>query len=331
MSTEPGRAAGGAAWLRARLFWTAVLVLICLGGAGLAAAVDRPQTDEYRPELSAAADELAAPWLATMVDQLSVMEPLAADLSAAALDLLVDLSTVDLDAIDETLAAGDAALLALTVANDELLATRAAVPAGLDSWRMGDNNRRLLETIDTAIAEVQDADDDWRAVLVTVEAARQMLVDFTGHDELVLEAVSAGSQARWQVASDLLADATARLDSAVAAGEQLAGGGETPALDALAADLRAYDTALAGLYGLILETGSASGPEVDAARAAVDDAQVPLPTTRATLAGIIAETVGPPLAAGLTALQEVRGAISNALEHAAGPTPEAEQAPEDEP
>ena len=329
MSTEPGRARG--AWLRGRLFWTAVLVLICLGGAGLAAAVDRPQTDEFRPELFLAADELGAPWLATMVDQLALMEPVATDLSAAALELLVDLTTVEPDAVEASIASGDAALLTLTVANDELELARAAVPADLETWRMGDASRNLLDAIDAAIAAVRHADDDWRAVVAAAETGRQMLVDLVGHDELVLDALSAASQSSWQVALGQLDEAAASLDAAVGAGRQLAAGAATPVLDGHAADLRAYDTALADLYRLILETGSTTSPEVDAARAAVDAAQLPLPTARATLAGIVTETAGPPLAAGLAALDEVRGAISDALEHAAGPTPAAEQPTGDEP
>ena len=64
----------------ARPLWRgALLVLIALGGAGLAVAVDRPQNSAQRPELSWRADQQAAPW----IEQLSAaLEPVDEDISA---------------------------------------------------------------------------------------------------------------------------------------------------------------------------------------------------------------------------------------------------------
>src|SRR4051794_17098458 len=55
--------------VRRRVTLTAVLVLIALGGAGLATAADKPATDRARPELTAHQDQLAMPWLEGMSSQ----------------------------------------------------------------------------------------------------------------------------------------------------------------------------------------------------------------------------------------------------------------------
>ena len=64
---------------RSRYIATILLVLVALGGAGLAVAADRQQNATDRPEVTWAADNAAKPWLAQATTDLTTLSTDAAN------------------------------------------------------------------------------------------------------------------------------------------------------------------------------------------------------------------------------------------------------------
>src|SRR5215213_9744641 len=92
--------------LRNRVTATAAIVLIAIGGAGLATSADRPATDAGRPELSAHGDQLAASWIQAMDSQSHAVADRVDAVSQHGRDLLAQLSSLDPTRIADGLAAG---------------------------------------------------------------------------------------------------------------------------------------------------------------------------------------------------------------------------------
>src|SRR5438046_7057648 len=94
---------------RSRYIATILLVLIALGGAGLAVAADRQQNATDRPEMTWAADNAAKPWLAKATADLSALSGHAADLARAGRLTLGDVQGLSFDAMRTAVADGDGA------------------------------------------------------------------------------------------------------------------------------------------------------------------------------------------------------------------------------
>src|SRR5689334_8036385 len=94
---------------RHRLIATTLLVLIALGGAGLAVAADREQDPTGRPEVTWAADHAAQPYITALASDLSAMTTDASDLSKAGRDTLGNLQSLDVESVRAAIEDGDAA------------------------------------------------------------------------------------------------------------------------------------------------------------------------------------------------------------------------------
>src|SRR5215210_1592912 len=91
-----------------RPLWRGVLlVLIALGGAGLAVAVDRPHTSALRPELSWRADQEVAPWIEQLSAGLAPLDTEMSTLSEHAQGVLGSITSLDLEKVESSLSAGD--------------------------------------------------------------------------------------------------------------------------------------------------------------------------------------------------------------------------------
>src|SRR5688500_1385454 len=142
----------------------ALLVLIALGGAGLAVAMDRPQNSAQRPELSWRADQAAAPWLEKLSAPLG---PLDADISALsehAQQVLSSITALELDSVETALDAGDEATTRLATSAAQLAADRDAAFAALEEWRLGDNTRAALDRVSAATDALQQVPGFWQSV-----------------------------------------------------------------------------------------------------------------------------------------------------------------------
>src|SRR5687768_9032481 len=137
------------------LWRSALLVLIALGGAGLAVGVDRPQTSAQRPELSWRADQQAAPWITRLSAALAPLDADVSALSGHAQGLLGNIIGLQLDEANTALAAGDEAATRVASSGAQLASDRDAALAELATWRLGDIAQNSMERLNAATDAVQ--------------------------------------------------------------------------------------------------------------------------------------------------------------------------------
>lgn len=301
--------------LRLHLWWTMVLVLAALGGAGLAVAADRPGNPVQRPELTYRADAAAQPWIDHMAADLDSANQDATELSSDGFKVLGSLQALDRDGANRGLAAGDQVSADLMNLVSGLRDTESRAHSSIDRWRLGSQTVSLFDQIDTAIASAEDLSTEWHAMAAVARAVVSLLEGFDGHDQAVIQATNAGRAGRWNDALALLHGAAADGLSIVgAARNQLAQSGTVDTLDDLLARDRAYDTALVALYQYFSDGGAQSGAQFDALKAAVDQAQAALPADNGALVVIVGESSGAPITDQLLAMDTAHGLINDALE-----------------
>ena len=309
-------------------------MLIALGGAGLAVAVDRPQNSAQRPELSWRGDQEAAPW----IEQLSAtLEPVDEDISTLsehAQGVLGSITSLELEKVETALGDGDAAATRVEEAGAALTAQRDEALANLQEWRLGDNSRAAIDALGRAADEVQGAPASWQSVANQARLVVGLIRDLRQHDDLVFQATTAGRESRWGEAVRLLGEADAALASAQTARDDIAANGEVTTLDDLLARYAEYDAALTELYTYVRDTGTLQGPDFDAREQRVEQAQQALPKENSVMTVIAAEAAAEAITNGLVAIEEVRGAILDAQDAVLGPqepTSEPETEPTHEP
>lgn len=329
---EPTESSGrrgplGAAEAILRPLWRGtLLVVIAVGGAGLAVAVDRPHNSTQRPELSWRTDQQAGPWIDRLSAALGPLDADIAALSEQAQEILTSITSLELDSVEDALRAGDEATRRIEVAAAELAADRDEAMAALDEWRLGDNTRAALLSLSAAADATQGVPAIWRPLANQAQLVVGLIRDLRDHDDLVVQATSAGRESRWSAALQFLSQAEGRLSSARTARDAIAGQGEVTTLDDVLARYAEYDTALVDLYTYTRDTGNLSGPDFDARQGRVEEAQAELPQ-QGVMRVIAAETAAQAVAQGLVDIEGARGAILDAQEAVLGP-PEATSEPE---
>lgn len=300
--------------LRTHLWWTLVLVLTALGGAGLAVAADRQANPVQRPELTWHADAVAQPWIDALAADLEAVRARASALSTAGRDVLGQVQALDLPAANAALAAGDEASAALETLIAAAADRSAQADAALQRWRLGPQAAGLLDRLDLAISAAQELPTDWAGLAADARPV-VALVDALGrHSALAFQATSAGRDARWADALDLLSQADAALAEASAQRDLVAKVASVETLDDLLSRNGAYDTALAAMYIYLRGGGAQSGATFRALQIAIDQAQAALPDDNGVLAVIVGEAAGTPIADALVAMEEVHGTINDALQ-----------------
>jgi hypothetical protein len=314
MTSRTPRVTLGSEWIRRRLFWTTVLVLVALGGAGLATAVDRPHTDRYRPELGHVTDRHAAAWLGQLLDELAQAEDDVGQLATAGRRAFIGASAVALEEVQSAVDAGDDVAARVAQAAGPLIDLRATPPGGVETWRLGEANRERLARIDAAIIALADIEAAWQRLAVGAVLTVELVSAVGRHDAAVDGALSAGRDGDWQGALELLDRAAPALDEAESAGERLTPDHDSVELATLVDGHRAHDEALRALYARLAETDSLDDPVVDDLRRQVQQVRVAVPTTSETLGRVVADTAGPWLSTQLAAIEAARGSVSDALD-----------------
>jgi hypothetical protein len=296
-----------------RLFVAAMLVLVAIGGAGLAVAADRPHTDEFRPELTARADRAFEPWRARMTEQLNVANDGLTDLSLAGREVLGDLYGQDLDELEDSLASGGRLSAALQTVREALLQVRLQQAEEVPDSRLGEANRDVLEGVDEAIETLATVPGAWQQVGRSADTVAGLLRSLEQHDELVFEATAAGRDGRWQDALDLVARADASLAEAAVVRDRLAQTTDVSTLDELLRRYAAYSDALAALYSGLDGGAAPDSPEVAALEANVAAAQAALPADDSALSVIVADAFGPSVTDALVVIERARGGVAETL------------------
>ncbi|MEO6350976.1 MAG: hypothetical protein ABIP53_10030 [Candidatus Limnocylindrales bacterium] len=296
-----------------RLLWAALLVLVALGAAGLAVAADRPHNPVQRPEITWQADHEATPWLNAMALELGAIDAdvvKVSDAGRAVLGSLQSLATSDMTA---AIADGDAAAAAMDDALDSLAQRHAAAITEIEEWRIGPDTYDKLSAVETAADSAREVPGIWNGLATEARRVASLVDALLRHDGLVFRATTAGRQSNWDYALSLLDQANGPLSDVVAIRNSLAATVDVATLDDLLTRDRNYDSALTALYSYIRSTDNQSGDAFDALMADVDAAQDALPADTSAMSVIVSEAAGRSLTQSLIAIEEVHGAILEAL------------------
>ena len=299
--------------LRARLTWTALLVLIALSGAGLAVAADRPYNPQQRPELTYRADHEAMPLMQSLADDLSAVDMLTADLSESGREALGKLQALDVDEMRAAVADGDAVSDDIASSAEEVLRARRELLERVDPARLGPETAAAFALLADASQSVEPLTETWAGLSADAERVASLLDALEEHDATVFRATTAGRQSRWEDALRLLDDAAVPINEAVAIRNQLAASGDVGTLDDLLARYQAYDAALRALYEFMNDGGQQSGPRFRELQGAVEDAQSALPADTSALSVIVADAGSAPLTRQLVDIESTRGDIGAAI------------------
>ena len=216
--------------VRSRLVTTLLLVLIVLGGAGLAVAADREQTSFQRPELTWAADHAAQAYIAPLTADLTPVGADASDLAKAGRDTLGNLQALKLDAVRAALSDGDAAAAQIAAALPGLAADHDTAQANIQTWRLGPETGAQVDAIDAAVVSAPTLQQAWTSIETRASAVAALVADLQSHDSDVFQATTAARQENWTDALASLGMATAALSSAQSQGRDL---GQTSGSDTL--------------------------------------------------------------------------------------------------
>jgi hypothetical protein len=310
-ATNPGQPRS----LRLYLWWTVALVLIALGGAGLAVAADRPGNPVARPELTYRADAAAQPWIDRLAQALEAVHNDATTLSGAGRDVLGGLQALDLASVNAALDAGDRASADVETLVAGLHDIIGQARSSIDGWRLGPRTLGLFDQIDGAISGAGQLPADWATLAATGRTVDSLVEALAAHDRAVSQATSAARDSRWAEALALLHGTVAdALSLATAARDQLAAGSPVGTLDDLLGRERAYDDALVALYQYLVDGGAQSGDQFRALQSGVEQAQAALPADNSVLVEVVGEVAGLPIADQLLAMEEAHGAINDALQ-----------------
>lgn len=302
-----------AAEVRTRLWLTALLVLVALGGAGLASAADRPQKEAQRPELTWRADRNAQPWISALADELQTVDGFVVDLSRHGRDVLGRATALDVDHMNEAVAAGDQVSNELDDAVGHMLAVREDALATIEEWRLGPPARTLFEQLAGAATGAQEVSASWQGLAADAQRVAGLVDALLRHDGLVFRATTAGRQANWDDALSFLQQALVPMVEATEIRNVLASNATVDTLDDLLERYRAFDGALTDLYTYIRDTGRREGRDFDALQTEVDRAQAALPVDTSAMSVIVAEAAGPSITEALVAIERSHGDILEAL------------------
>lgn len=289
------------------------MVLISLGGAGLATAADRPATDTARPELTAHSDQLAMSWIEAMSSQAHAVEDRVDALSQNGRDVLAQMQGLDPAEIGNALAAGDQSSADLEIAAATLADLRYQGPQGLDETRLSQANKRLLSAIDQVVGAAVPMPAAWHSIAGDTRDVANLLVALLTHDGLVFRATTAGRQKDWTGALDLLGQGDTPLGQARAVRDHLAASNDVSTLDDLLGRYEAYDEALTELYSALRDGASLDSPAVKQLSVKVDQAEAGLPGDTNALKVVVADASGGPVAEGVVGLEEARGKVTAAV------------------
>lgn len=299
--------------VRLRLWWTTLLVLIALGGAGLAVAADRPQNPVQRPELTWRADHAAEPWIKSLADKLRSIDADVGELSDAGRNVLGELQALDVDRMRASISDGDAITTRMDTEIQGLVSMHEDALAAIDEWRLGPATADLLDQLNTATTSAGAVPESWHGLTTDANRVAGLVDAFLRHDGLVIRATTAGRQSKWDDGLTSLDQAGGPLRDAADIRNQLAPTVDVSTLDDLLDRYRAYDRALTALYTYLRDGGRQGGTQFDALQKAVDQAQAALPGDTTAMSVIVGEAAGPSVTDALVAIEGSHGDLIAAL------------------
>jgi hypothetical protein len=147
-----------------RIWWSGVLVVVAMGGAGLAVAADRPHNPVQRPELILRADGAAQPHIQAIAAQLAQTHADVAALSQAGREVLAQFLAQDQPGLEQAFADGDRSAAEIAADAQTLREMISRADADISRWRLGADTRATLDQFDAAVDSVAALPDRWQAL-----------------------------------------------------------------------------------------------------------------------------------------------------------------------
>lgn len=308
------------------LAWLAMAVVIALGSAGMASALNHVPATDTRPELTWAGDQQAGAALDAATAKLQTLSDAVDALGASSKDALVSLVAGDTNALVEALDKGTVQLATISTATADLRTALAAVPYTGPQAALhlsADVVARYQQLAATPALTVNLA-DDWTVLSARAMAASGVPALLALHDRQTAAAAKQGEASHYQQALALLDAPAATLAQARALRDQLAKTADVSTLSAWLDRQASYDAALHNLYAAMLASKGRVTADVRAAFAAEEAAKAALPANTKGIAVIMGDIARGGLNQAVIDIELARGALAAAL--AAQPQPPAPSA-----
>jgi hypothetical protein len=290
--------------------WLGVVVVVSVAASGLVLALDHPQTDAGRPELTARGDALAGPRLAAMAPALAQLAEAADALAKHGRDALAHLRGQQLDVVRSDLDAGDRVVAQLGALVETIKSARDGVLEDTNVSAIGTVNQDRIAQVDAALASGTGLATSWAGLAAAAPAPITVLEGLAAHDALVVQAAAAGRIPDWPTALQRLGEARKQLGRVTRTSVQLkARGFDVATLDAWVLRLSDYDSALAKLYTLLQASGGIITSEASVALENVKRTQAALPPDTTGLTVIVSDTGGQRITQALLEIERARRAI----------------------
>ena len=295
------------------VLWLLAAILIAAGAAGLAVAANPIPDEASRPEIYARADAAVAPGLARIDAQLGDAQALVGALATLARSAIVDLNNGDEAALVKALDDGDALVLEIGSIGSQVGADLRALPYDADSYRLSPSMAARLTAASEAVETVRPLADLWSRVARGALPASEVARHLADHDRATFAATQDGTAGRYAAALKTLGDARAELTAALKIRDQLAEAVDTTTLDIWVERNRAYDDALAALYGSLRDSGGHVTATARDAFADVQRAQKRLPPDTRAIIVIMSDLAQGGLNQAAIRIEEARGALTAAV------------------
>lgn len=305
------------------LVWLAMAVVIALGSAGMASALNHAPATDTRPELTWAGDQQAGTALDAATVKLQTLSDAVDALGASSKDALVSLVAGDTTGLSGALDKGTTQLAAISTATADLRTALAAVPYTGPQAALhlsADVIARYQQLAATPALTVNLA-DDWTVLSARAMAASGVPALLALHDRQTAAAAKQGQASHYQQALALLDAPAATLAQARALRDQLAKTADVSTLSSWLDRQAAYDAALHNLYTAMLASKGKVTNDVRAAFAAEEAAKAALPANTKGIAVIMGDIARGGLNQAVIDIELARGALAAAL--AAQPQPPA--------
>jgi hypothetical protein len=298
------------------LAWFAIAIMVALGGAGMASALNHAPAPDLRPELTWSGDRQAGAALDAAVAKLQALSDAVDALGSSSRQALVSLVAGNTDALTATLATGTTRLAAVSAASDGLNAALAVVPyTGPDAAlhvSAGTMGRYQQLAATTGLTSSLAA--DWTVLSARAMAASVLPDLLAKHDLQTAAAAKQGEAAHYQQAIALLDAPDATLAQAGKLRDSLAENADVTTLTSWIDRHAAYDTALRNLYQAMLASKGKVTKDLRAAFAAEEAAKATLPTDTRALVVIMGDIARGGMNQAVIDIEEARGALAAALE-----------------
>ncbi len=295
--------------------WLVLAVLLALGGAGVAAALNHTPGTAARAELTFVADSAAKPAIDGAAAQLAGLASAVDQVGVAGRDALTSLLNGDTAALQTALNAGAARLSAVNAASDALARALAAVPyiTGHSELYVSPALAARYDQLGKARMLVSGLADNWTVISEQALDASAVPALLAKHDGYTAKAVRDGSAARYGQALKLLDSADAAATQTGAFRDRLAKNADVTTLTAWLNAKTAYDGALRNLYATLRDAKGHVTSAVRKALAAEQQARAGLPKDATGVVGIMNDIARGGLNQAVIAIDTTKGLINAVL------------------